>query len=54
LWHLKELASIQEQAGDDLIYIPQAFYTAMRKFVDNDGEFEDGDPALMVEGLRRV
>lgn len=54
MWHLEELASILQQADEDLIYIPPASNTAMRKFVDNEEEFADGDAALMVEELGQL
>ena len=54
IWHIQELASILEQADEDLIYIPPASNTAMRKFVDNEEEFEDGDAILMVQELGQL
>jgi hypothetical protein len=54
MWHLEELASILQQADEDLIYMPPASNTVMRKFVNNDEEFEDGDGALMLKELGQL
>lgn len=54
MWYLKELDSLIQQADEDLIFMPPASNTAMRKFVDNEEEFEDGDAASMVEELGQL
>jgi hypothetical protein len=54
MWHLKELVSVLEDADDDLIFSPPASNTAMRKFIDNDDEFEGEYPALMVKELGQL
>lgn len=54
MWHLKELESILLQADEDLIYTPPASNTALRKFVDSEEDFEDGDPVLMIEELHKL
>ncbi|KAF8854059.1 hypothetical protein BDZ45DRAFT_657175 [Acephala macrosclerotiorum] len=61
MWHLQEISSILEQADQDLLFMPIASNTAMRKFVDNEEEFEDGDStteggdaALMLEEVRAL
>jgi len=56
-WHLKELKTILEQADDDLAFVPIAENIAMRKFVCNDEEFEEGDEgdaAVMVKELHAL
>jgi hypothetical protein len=51
MWHLQELVSVLEQADEDLTFIPPASNMTMRKFVDNEEEFEQEDPARMIEEL---
>jgi hypothetical protein len=51
IWHIQELSLLLAQADEDLQHTPPAVNTAMRKFVDNDEKFEDGDAVLMADGI---
>jgi hypothetical protein len=51
IWHIQELSLVLAQADENLQHTPPAANTAMRKFVDNDEKFEDGDAVLMADGI---
>jgi hypothetical protein len=54
IWHIQELSLVLAQADEDLQHTPPAANTAMRKFVDNDENFEDGDTVLMAEEIGQL
>jgi hypothetical protein len=54
MWHLKELEAVLLRAEEDLVFTPPAANTIMKKFIENEESFDDGDPALMVDELRQL
>jgi len=54
MWHLQELEFVLQQADKDLEYMPPIENVAMRKFVDNEEVFEEGDAASMIEEIRHL
>lgn len=50
-WHLEEMKAVLEQADADLKHMPPATNELLRKFVDNEEDFEDEDADMMVEEL---